>query len=332
MTSSSISTVTIADIEAAAERLKGKAVRTPLLTSPALDERVGGRVLIKPEILQRTGSFKFRGAYNRISSLPADAPEKGVLAYSSGNHAQGVALAAKLLGIPATIIMPADAPAIKVANTKGYGAEVIHYDRFGDSREEVAEKILAERGSYLVKPYDDAYVIAGQGTVGLEIAEQAASLGAAPDAVLSCCGGGGLTAGVATAVSAKIPGASMHLVEPAGFDDTARSLVSGRWEQNDPSARSICDALLSPMPGKITLPINQALVTSGLSVTDDEVRLAMAYAFKVLKLVVEPGGAVTLAALLAGKIDCRNRTLAIILSGGNVDWERTEEALRSAKI
>ncbi|WP_455373198.1 threonine ammonia-lyase [Limibacillus halophilus] len=332
MTSSKISTVTIADVEAAAGRLKGKAVRTPILTSPALDERVGGRILIKPEILQRTGSFKFRGAYNKISSLPEDAREKGVLAYSSGNHAQGVALAAKLLGIPATIIMPADAPAIKVANTKGYGAQVIHYDRFGESREVVAEKILSERGSYLVKPYDDPFVIAGQGTVGLEIAEQSAELGTPPDAVLACCGGGGLTAGVATAVTAKIPGAKMHLVEPAGFDDTARSLVSGRWEKNDPAARSICDALLSPEPGKITLPINQELVTSGIAVTDDEVRLAMAYAFKVLKLVVEPGGAVTLAALLAGKIDCRDRTLAIILSGGNVDWERTEEALRSAAV
>lgn len=332
MNSSNLSTVTLADVEAAAARLKGKALRTPLLSSPALDERVGGRVLIKPEILQRTGSFKFRGAYNKISSLPEDAQEKGVLAYSSGNHAQGVALAAKLLGIPATIIMPADAPAIKVANTKGYGAQVVHYDRFGESRDAVAEKILEKTGSYLVKPYDDPYVIAGQGTVGLEIAEQSAEMDVTLDAVLSCCGGGGLTAGVATAVTAKIPGVSMHLVEPAGFDDTARSLVSGRWERNDPASRSICDALLSPEPGQITLPINQALVRSGIAVTDDEVRMAMAYAFKVLKLVVEPGGAVTLAAILSGKMDCSGRNLAIILSGGNVDWERTEEALRSAVI
>ena len=328
--SSTDPSVTIADIEAAAARLSGVAVRTPIIQSPALDEWVGGRVLIKPEILQRSGSFKFRGAYNVISCLPDDVTQKGVLAYSSGNHAQGVALAAKLLGVQATIIMPADAPVIKVNNTKGYGARVIHYDRFGESREAIADKLQAEHGSYLVRPYDDPRTIAGQGTCGLELAEQCADLGVTPEAVLTCCGGGGLTAGVAIAMKDRMPGILVHSVEPAKFDDTARSLVSGKAERNDPAARSICDALLSPTPGEITLPLNLAHVDSGLAVTDDEVRAAMAYAFNVLKLVVEPGGCVTLAALLAGKIETRGRNLAIVLSGGNVDWEMTAEALRSA--
>ena len=324
--------VTLTDIEEAARRLDGVAIRTPLLNFAALDERVGGRVLIKPEILQRTGSFKFRGAYNALSHLPEDARTRGVVAYSSGNHAQGVSLAAKLLGIPATIIMPGDSPEIKVANTKGYGAEVIHYDRFNESRDIIAERIQRERGSYLIRPYDDPRIIAGQGTCGLELVAQTKERGIGLDAVLTCCGGGGLTAGVAIAGKSQLQGVEMHLVEPAEFDDTGRSLKSGRAERNDPAARSICDALLSPTPGQITLPINLQMVDSGLGVTDDEVRTAMAFAYRVLKLVVEPGGAVTLAALLAGRLPTRDRTLAIVLSGGNVDWQMTQEALQRSSL
>jgi threonine dehydratase len=310
---------TFADVEAAAARLAGWAVVTPLLEFPALDERVGGRVLIKPEVLQRTGSFKFRGAYNKIRQLPEAKRPAGVIAYSSGNHAQGVAAAARLLGVPATIVMPADAPAIKIENTRGHGAEVLLYDRYRDAREEVAARLVAERGASLVRPYDDPDIIAGQGTCGLEIARQAAALGQRLDAVLVCCGGGGLTAGVALALAELSPGTAIHTVEPAGFDDTARSLAAGRRVTNDPRASSICDALLAPTPGELTFAINRERVTGGLAVTEDETRAAMAYAFRHLKLVVEPGGAVALAAVLAGKIKTRGRTLALTLSGGNVD-------------
>ncbi len=327
---SDLTTPVFADVLAAAERLKDHAIRTPLLENMALNERTGGRILIKPEVLQRTGSFKFRGAYNAISSLPADAKKRGVIAYSSGNHAQGVAAAAQICGIPARIVMPSDAPAIKVQNTKGYGAEVIPYDRFGENREEIAARICAEYGSYLIAPYDDRRIIAGQGTCGLEVAEQAEALGALPEEVLTCCGGGGLTAGIALALQNRLPDTALTLVEPAGFDDTGRSLGSGSREANDPAARSICDALLSPMPGNLTFQINKSLVTQGVAVSDDEVMDAMAFAFRWLKLVVEPGGAVTLAAVLSGKVATQGRTLAIVLSGGNVDWPRLQEALERA--
>lgn len=324
---SDLTTPVFADILAAAERLKGKAILTPLLENQALNERTGGRILIKPEVLQRTGSFKFRGAYNAISSLPDDARTRGVIAYSSGNHAQGVAAAAQICGVPARIVMPSDAPAIKVQNTKGYGAEVIPYDRFGENREAIAARICAEHGSYLIAPYDDRRIIAGQGTCGLEIAEQSQALGALPEEVLTCCGGGGLTAGIALALENKLPETALTLVEPAGFDDTGRSLGSGAREANDPTARSICDALLSPMPGNLTFQINKKLVAQGVAVSDSEVMEAMAFAFRWLKLVVEPGGAVTLAAILSGKVKTQGRTLAIVLSGGNVDWARLQEAL-----
>jgi threonine dehydratase len=316
-----------ADIEAAAARLAGRAVVTPLLASPALDEWVGGRVLIKPENLQRTGSFKFRGAYNKISQIPEADRAAGVVAFSSGNHAQGVAAAAGLLGVPATIVMPADAPRIKIENTRNYGAEVLLYDRYREAREEVAASLVAERGATLVRPYDDPDIIAGQGTCGLEIGQQAAVLGLQLDVLLVCCGGGGLTAGVALAMAELSPRIAVYTVEPEGFDDTARSLAASRRMVNESGAQSICDALLAPTPGELTFAINRRLLAGGLVVSDEETAEAMAYAFRHLKLVVEPGGAVALAALLSGKLDVRGRTTALILSGGNVDPERYAQVI-----
>lgn len=312
-------TITIADIEAAAARIAGTATVTPLLSFDALDERVGARVLVKAEMLQRSGSFKFRGACNRLSMLTAQERAAGVVAWSSGNHAQAVAAVARLLGTRATIVMPADAPAIKLANTRQYGAEVVLYDRHTEDREAISFGIARERGAVVVPSYDDPHIIAGQGTVGLEIVRQAAAAGADLDLLLCCVGGGGLIAGTATAINALSPATAVFGVEPAGFDDTARSLASGTREANAPDARSICDALLAPTPGALTFPINQRLLTGGLVVSDDEVRDAMRFAFTALKLVIEPGGAVALAALLSGKIDARGKTVAIVVSGGNVD-------------
>ncbi|MEX0759271.1 MAG: threonine/serine dehydratase [Tistlia sp.] len=316
-----------ADVEAAAARLAGKAIVTPLLEHPELNERLGGRLLIKPETLQRTGSFKFRGAYNRIASIPGEQRGRGVLAYSSGNHAQGVAAAALLLGLPATIVMPADAPAVKVANTRAYGATVVFYDRYGDDREAIAAELLEKTGATLVRPYDDPLIVAGQGTCGLELVRQARGLEATLDAVLVCCGGGGLTAGTALSVKALSPETEVYSVEPESFDDTARSLAGGARVGNRPEARSICDALLSPTPGVLTFALNRRLVSGGLSVSDAEVERAMAFAFNRLKLVVEPGGAVALAAVLSGKIATAGRTTAIVLSGGNVDPATLQGAL-----
>jgi threonine dehydratase len=328
MTSSDVSETlpTAADIDAAAARLAGRAVLTPLLSSPALDARTGGRILLKPEIFQRNGSFKFRGAYNKVAQLAA-AGSKAVIAFSSGNHAQGVADAARLCGLGATIIMPRDAPAIKIENTRALGAEIVLYDRRGEDREAIAERLIAERGAALVRPYDDPAVIAGQGTVGRELAAQAAALGAAPETVLVPCGGGGLTAGVALALEAALPAARVRTVEPADFDDTARSLIAGERLGNDPGASSFCDALMAAMPGRLTFAINRRLAGPGLSVTDAEVGAAIAYAFRVLKLVIEPGGAVGLAALLTGKLDARGRTVAVVLSGGNIDPATFAEAI-----
>jgi threonine dehydratase len=306
---------TFADVEAAAARLRGNSVRTPLLESEALNDRVGGRVLVKAECLQRTGSFKFRGAYNTISRIEADA----VVAYSSGNHAQGVAAAARLLGKAATIVMPADAPAIKIENTRAYGAEVRLYDRASESREAIGADIAARTGAALIRPYDDPRIIAGQGTVGLEIAEQARERGAVLDLALAPCGGGGLIAGCALALTEAFPGIAIYAVEPAGLDDTKRSLEVGARQANAPEATSICDALLVPTPGELTFRINRQLLAGGRAVSDDEVRHAMAFAFRHLKLAVEPGGAVALAAALSGKLPLEHRTAAVVLSGGNVD-------------
>ena len=311
--------ISLADVQSAADKIRSAAIRTPLLESLPLSEVTGARTFVKFEGAQHTGSFKFRGAYNRLSRIEGAAKAAGVVAWSSGNHAQGVAAAAKLLGMPATIVMPADAPAIKMANTRALGAEVILYDRLTQSREEIATHLATERGATLVPSFDDPFVIAGQGTVGLEILEQSREAGATIDRVLVCCGGGGLVAGVATAIRSQAPEVAVFSVEPQAFDDTARSLVSGRREQVAAGAKSICDALLAPMPGELTFPINQALLAGGLSVSDDEVRTAMRFAFEKLKLVVEPGGAVALAAALNRRMPTGEGALVVVMSGGNVD-------------
>ena len=313
--------ISIDDIHQAAQRLLGHAVRTPLLEFEALNARVGKRVLVKFEGVQRTGSFKFRGAYNRLSALaPADRA-KGVIAWSSGNHAQGVAAAAKLLGMPATIVMPADAPAIKMNNTKGFGARVVTYDRYSESREDIAFALAKESGAVVVPSYNDPFVIAGQGTVGLEMVEQAKDAKASIGAVLACCGGGGLTSGIATAIKAYHPDASVYSVEPEGFDSTARSLTSPEPVGNAPDARSICDALQSPYPGQMTLEINKKLLSGGLAVSDGEIKEAMRFAFTDMKLVTEPGGAAALTAAFFGKVPDFDGDLVLVISGANVDPE-----------
>lgn len=311
--------VDVADIEAAAGRLNGVSVRTPLLQSFELDHVTRGKVLIKPECLQVTGSFKIRGAYNHLSQLTAQQAKNGVVAWSSGNHAQGVAAAGAILDINTTIVMPADAPKAKLANTKRLGGEVITYDRYTGDREAIARKIAAERGAAIVPSYDHEHIIAGQGTIGLELAEDATRLGLPPDQVLIPCGGGGLSSGCSVALKSRLPEVSVYAVEPAEFDDTARSFASGERVRIDDSARSICDALQTPMPGELTFAINRDLLSDVLTVSDDEVRSAMRFAFRNLKLVVEPGGAVALAAVLSGKLDTAGKTTAIVLSGGNVD-------------
>jgi threonine dehydratase len=315
-----VTEVAFADVEAAADRLSGHAVVTPLIESPALSERIGARVLIKPETLQRVGAFKFRGAFNRLAQLSAVERRRGVVAFSSGNHAQGVALAAKLLGVAATIVMPSDAPAIKVAATRGYGAQIRLYDRLSESREEIAAAIAAETGAIVVPSFDDPAIIAGQGTVGLELVHQAQALGARLDLVLAPISGGGLISGISLAVKALSPAAAIWGVEPAEYDDARRSLEAGERITVKPQARSLCDALESPAPGVLTFPIMQRNLAGAAGVTDAEVAQAMRYAFEVLKLVVEPGGSVGLAALLTGKIEPpAGGTVGLVLSGGNVD-------------
>ena len=308
-----------ADVDLAAQRIKGVAVRTPLINAPVLDERLGARVFLKAETLQRTGSFKFRGAYNKISSIPADKRAGGVVAYSSGNHAQGVAAAARLLRMRATIVMPSDAPLAKRRRTEALGAEVVAYDRVREDRAAIAHKIAEERGATLVPPYDDPLIVAGQGTIGREIAEDLAALDLRPELVLIGASGGGLAAGVALGLKARVPDAVMYTVEPEAFDDTRRSFASGRREKNEQLSGSICDALLTATPGEVTFPINSRLIGQGVTVSDEEVAAAVRFAFEELKLVVEPGGVVGLAAMLAGKVDLRGRIVVGVLSGGNVD-------------
>ena len=310
-----------ADVEAAAACLRGEIVTTPLLESAALNERIGGRLLIKAEMLQRTGSFKFRGAFNRLSKLDEAERRRGVVAYSSGNHAQGVAEAARAFGISALIVMPAGAPGVKVAGTRSRGAEVVFYDAASEKREEVAERLAGERGATLVRPFEDADVIAGQGTVGLELAAQARAAQADVDAVLVPCGGGGLIAGTALALAEACPDAGVWAVEPEAFDETRRSLAAGERLGNAPGAKSFCDALLAAMPGEMTFALNRRLLAGGLAVDDASVAAAMRDAFTHLKIVAEPGGAVALAAALSGAFDCRGKTVAVVCSGGNVDPE-----------
>ncbi len=325
-----VSPPTAADVERAAHVIEGHAVRTPLLDAAALHRRAGRRILVKAEPLQRTGSFKFRGAFNRISAIPeADRP-RGVVAFSSGNHAQGVAAAAGILGIPATIVMPDDAPTVKRRNTEALGARVRLYRRHGEDREAIAAAIVAETGATLVRPYDDPAVIAGQGTVGLEIAAQCTALGVVPDAVLVCCGGGGLTAGIVLAMAAAMPGVPVHTVEPAGFDDTARSIAAGQRLPNTAGPTTLCDGLMAPQPGRLTFPINMRGVTSGFAVDDEAIRAAMRAAFEDLRLVVEPSGAAALAAALDRATLPAAQTIVCVATGGNVDPALYREVLAAA--
>jgi threonine dehydratase len=308
-----------ADIAAAAERIAGQAVVTPLLSSDVLDARIGGRVLLKPEALQRTGSFKFRGAFNRLSMIPEAERKGGVVACSSGNHAQGVAAAAALLGMPAVIVMPRDAPAMKIARTRALGAEVVLYDRLTEDREAIARTIAAERRATFVHPYDDFGVMAGQGTVGLEVAAECRRLAIVPDQAMAPASGGGLVAGLSTALTDAFPAVAVYAVEPEGFDDHVRSLESGARQTNERLGGSLCDALMSNAPGEKTFPVNRRTLAGAVAVSDAEALAAVAFAFRELKLVLEPGGAVALAALLTGRIDGRSRTSVVVLSGGNVD-------------
>lgn len=319
--------ICLSDVEAARDRIKGQAVRTPLLHSAHLDAVTGGRIFLKCENLQRTGSFKFRGAYNALSAMGAEQRGRGIVAVSSGNHAQGVAEAARLYNVPATIFMPSDAPGIKVGRVERSGAKVVPFDRFKDDRDALAMAMCEETGAVFVRPYDDPRVMAGQGTVGLESADQLQAEGLSADLGLVCCGGGGLCAGVSTAWRAAFPAMDIIAVEPDGFDDTKRSLESGQRLANAPGATSICDAILTQMPGALTFPVNVANGVSGLSVSDEDVLAAVAFAFKELKLVVEPGGAVCLAALLAGKVVVENKTVLAVLSGGNADPSMITRAL-----
>ena len=320
---------TLADVLDAARRLDGVARRTPLLEAEALGETLGCRLYVKAEPLQRTGSFKFRGAYNHISRLDKASLERGVVAYSSGNHAQAVAAAAKLCGAPAVIVMPKDAPAIKVAGTRRHGAEIVFFDRATENREAIGGRIAAERGMHLVKPYDDRYVIAGQGTIGLEIGGECRALGFAPDLVIAPVGGGGLISGTALGLEAEAPGAQIYAAEPFGWNDTALSLAAGeRLKAPDPPVNTLCDALLAPAPGEITFAINRRRLSGGLTVSDDDVLRAMAAAFADLKLIIEPGGGAALAAVLSRRIDVTGRSVVVVASGGNVDPEIYALALK----
>jgi threonine dehydratase len=301
--------------------LDGAALHPLFWTQSALDGVTGGRIFLKAETLQRTGSFKFRGAYNKLAAIPPAERAGGVVAFSSGNHAQGVAAAARLLGMPCVIVMPKDAPRAKRQRTAALGAEIMLYDRLREDREAIASEIAARRGAVLVPPYDDALIIAGQGTAGREIVEDLRALGLVPEIVVVTASGGGLTAGIALAIKSRVPSALLYTAEPQGFDDHARSFRSGRREENAALTGTICDALMARTPGKLTFAINHSLVGAGVAVSDDEVAAAVAFAFNELKLVVEPGGAVALAALMHGKIDAKNRVAVAVLSGGNVDPE-----------
>lgn len=314
-------------IRAAAKRLDGHARRTPLLNSPFLDDIAGRRVWVKPECLQHTGSFKFRGGWSALSALTDDQRANGVIAFSSGNHAQGVALAARAHESSAVIIMPSDAPAQKIANTRALGAEVVLYNRETESRDAIGETLASERGLTLIKPFDEPQVIAGQGTTGLEIAQQAAELGVTKADVIVCCGGGGLTSGIALALEADAPEMRVRPAEPEGFDDVARSLRAGSIKSNAALSGNICDAIITVQPGDLTFPIMQRLCGSGLTVSEDEALHAMALAFSRLKLVAEPGGAVALAAALFRKDDIEGDDVIVTISGGNVDAALFQTAL-----
>ncbi|CAH0197294.1 threonine/serine dehydratase [Roseomonas sp. CECT 9278] len=307
------------DVRAAADRLAGRILRTPLIRHRLLDEIAGATVLVKPEPLQRTGSFKLRGATNAALLLDAEARRGGIVTHSSGNHGQACAAAAHMLGMKATIAMPSDAPAIKVAATKRWGAEIIPYDRHGVDRDALAATLAAERGATVIPPFDHPHVIAGQGTVALELLEDAGALGLEPDTVAVCTGGGGLIAGCVLALEALAPKAEVWAVEPEGWDDTRRSLEAGRRLANSVTGSPFCDALLARQPGALTFAINHRHLAGGVVVTEAEVLRAMRFAFEHLKIVVEPGGAVALAAVLEGRVAARGGVVGVVVSGGNVD-------------
>jgi threonine dehydratase len=321
--------VSLADIQQAHSRIREHIVHTPLMESETLNALLKARVLVKAETLQKTGAFKFRGACNRALQLTDAQRKGGIVAWSSGNHALAIAAVSNRLGIPATIIMPEDAPKAKIEGARYYGATVRLYDRIKEDRETIGAEIAAKNGAVIVPPYDDPYIMAGQGTVGLEIIQQASDAGAKLDAVIAACSGGGLIAGTAIAIKGTSPDTLVYASEPAGFDELARSLKSGQPESNPPGATSICDSLQVARPGKLTFEVNKALLAGSLVVTDDEVRQAMKAAYQHLKLVVEPGGAVPLAALLSGKLEVAGKTVAIVLSGGNVDTPVFIQALNA---
>ncbi|MBM2710307.1 threonine/serine dehydratase [Mesorhizobium caraganae] len=319
----------IADIHAAAARLSGLIVETPLIESSELNKRFGGRILFKPETLQRTGSFKFRGAYNKLSTLSEEERGRGVVAFSSGNHAQGVAASAAMFGVKAVIAMPADAPAMKIANVRKMGAQVVPFDRFRDDRMIVVRPYM-DRGMVLVPPFDDPAIISGQGTIGLELMRQANALGVSLDAVLIPCGGGGLSSGISIAVKDASPDTAVWAVEPEHFDDTRRSLAKGERVSNEPGHSSICDAILTAEPGAITFEINRKNLAGAIAVSDKAAAQAMRDAMAHLKLVVEPGGCVALAALSSGEIELSGKCVAVVLSGGNVDFSTYAEIMAAA--
>ena len=318
---------TFADVEDAAARLRGVANITPLLHADALDEAVGGRVFVKAECLQRTGSFKFRGAYNRLCRLTAGERKAGVVAFSSGNHAQGVAAAARLLDMPAVIVMPSDAPRVKVEATRGFGAEIVFYDRLTESREAIAARLADDKGAVLVPAFEDFHVIAGQGTAGLEAAGQLAEMGVEADLLFCPASGGGLLAGIGLAFGELSPRTELWVVEPEGYEDHALSLDAGSPTAITPGAPSLCDALMAPAPGEMTFALNGPRLAGALAASDAEVLAAMAYAFRHLKIVLEPGGAAALAAVLSGRAKLAGRTALVVASGGNVDAEVFARAL-----
>ena len=318
-------------IRAAAQRIKGHARRTPILTSPFLDEIAGRRVFVKAECLQHTGSFKFRGGWSAVSALTDNALKTGVIAFSSGNHAQGVALAAREHGAPAVIVMPSDAPAVKIANTRALGATVVLYDRATEDRDEIGARLSAEQGLTLIKPFDEPLVIAGQGTTGLEIAEDMNALGITDADVMVCCGGGGLTSGIALALAADAPRLRVRPAEPEDFDDVTRSLVSGKIESNVRRDGSLCDAIITPQPGNLTFPIMQKHCGPGVVVSEDECMRAVALAFDRLRIVVEPGGAAALAAVLFHPEEFTGDAVIAVATGGNVDAPVFAKALETLR-
>lgn len=316
-----------ADVEAAAGRLEGHAAVTPLIENAALDARLGGRVFLKVEAFQRTGSFKFRGAYNRIALIPNAERANGVVAFSSGNHAQGVAAAAQIFAVPAVIVMPKDAPRAKVEGTRSYGAEVVFYDRVKDDREAIGRRLAEERGATLVRPFDDAGIVAGQGTIGLEIARQSP---VALDAVLVPCSGGGIVSGIALALSGASPGTKAISVEPEGFDGMRRSLEAGERATAPGGALSIADALMAPTPGVVPFAVAKGLLGRGLAVSDAELAAAVAFCARTLKLIIEPSGTAGLAALLSGRYDVHGKSVCVVLTGGNCDFETVVRCIEAA--